>query len=78
MAILYINNLNSKIMKKLLFVALLALGSINANAVRFQTTCGYVGTTVSPDFLETQQEFLDYMVELNETFCGVSEPAIYW
>lgn len=57
-------------MKKLLFVAFLALGSINADAENFRTTCGVTGNTPDREFFSSDKEYIAYLKLLNDTFCG--------
>lgn len=49
-------------------------------SAEFKTHCGYVGTTVAPEYFKSVDEYAKYIQELNEIYCGeegnVSVPKI--
>ncbi len=63
-------------MKKKLFIfaSALCIGfGLNATAY-FKTSCNVEGYTVSPDYFEDSNEWFDYIMSLNEIYCG--EPGV--
>lgn len=57
-------------MKKLILaIGLLAMSTASSYAYMYNTRCGRAIQTVSPDFFENQQEWLDFCAELDEIYC---------
>ena len=59
-------------MKKFLFLSLLCCMSfMSAKAVTVYTTCGIQLHTVSMIFFEDEDDYMEYLRDLNEIHCGV-------
>lgn len=59
-------------MKKLLFLAIMAMCTMSVSAkgsVTYKTSCGIEGTTVGPEFFDSYEEFVEYLHELNVIAC---------
>lgn len=39
-------------------------------SAEFKTHCGYVGTTVAPEYFEKASDYVDYLQDLNRIYCG--------
>ena len=62
-------------MKKLFLMSAFALMAVAANAADhvgtvLHTSCGRDVMTVAPEFFSKSEEFVDYIEDLNETYCG--------
>ena len=67
-------------MKKLFLMSALALMAVAANAADhvgtvLHTSCGRDVMTVAPEFFSKSEEFVDYIEDLNETYCGERKGA---
>lgn len=60
------------LMKKILLLGamcLLSMGSYASHTVRL--SCGIEVQTVGPSFFPSEKDYLDFIAELEEDFCGV-------
>jgi hypothetical protein len=67
-------------MKKLFLMSAFALMAVAANAADhvgtvLHTSCGRDVMTVAPEFFSKSEEFVDYIEDLNETYCGERKGA---
>lgn len=65
-------------MKKLFLMSAFALMGVAANASTgtvVTTSCGKQIMTVAPEFFSKSEEFVDYIEDLNETYCGERKGA---
>ena len=67
-------------MKKLFLMSAFALMAVAANAADhvgtvLHTSCGRDVMTVAPEFFSKSEEFVDYIDDLNETYCGERKGA---
>ena len=67
-------------MKKLFLMSAFALRAVAANAADhvgtvLHTSCGRDVMTVAPEFFSKSEEFVDYIEDLNETYCGERKGA---
>ena len=67
-------------MKKLFLMSAFALMGVAANAADhvgtvLHTSCGRDVMTVAPEFFSKSEEFVDYIEDLNETYCGERKGA---
>ena len=67
-------------MKKLFLMSAFALMAVAAHAADhvgtvLHTSCGRDVMTVAPEFFSKSEEFVDYIEDLNETYCGERKGA---
>ena len=67
-------------MKKLFLMSAFALMAVAANGADhvgtvLHTSCGRDVMTVAPEFFSKSEEFVDYIEDLNETYCGERKGA---
>lgn len=67
-------------MKNLFFLSAFALMAMAANAAEHvgsvvTTSCGKQVMTVAPEYFSEASEFVDYLEDLNETYCGERKGA---
>ena len=67
-------------MKKLFLMSAFALMAVAANAADhvgtvLHTSCGRDVMTVAPEFFSKSEEFVNYIEDLNETYCGERKGA---
>ena len=67
-------------MKKLFLMSAFALMAVAANAADhvgtvLHTSCGRDVMTVAPEFFSKSEEFVDYIEDLDETYCGERKGA---
>ena len=67
-------------MKKIILMSAFALIVVAANAAEHvgsvvTTSCGKQVMTVAPEFFSEANEFVDYLEDLNETYCGERKGA---
>lgn len=62
-------------MKKLMMMSIFGLMAMAANAQQhvgtvLHTSCGKDVMTVAPEFFEKTVDYIDYLTELNDIYCG--------
>ena len=67
-------------MKKIILMSAFALIVVAANAAEHvgsvvTTSCGKQVMTVAPEYFSKPSDFVDYLEDLNETYCGERKGA---